>query len=64
MAVVEQSLAERIDVVLEDYVVDLGSRYRGFHGDGRDALHRQNCRTTWPGFASAWVVSDTRRSAP
>jgi tRNA 2-selenouridine synthase len=32
MAVVEQSLEQRVDVVLEDYVVDLGGRYQALYG--------------------------------
>ena len=32
MAVVEQSLEQRVDVVLEDYIVDLGRRYQALYG--------------------------------
>jgi tRNA 2-selenouridine synthase len=31
MAVVEQSLEERVDVIVEDYVLDLGQRYTAIH---------------------------------
>ena len=40
MAVVEQSLSERVDVIIEDYVVDLGQRYAARHGESGAALHR------------------------
>ena len=37
MAVVEQSLEARVDVVIEDYVIDLGRRYEDAYGaEGRD----------------------------
>jgi tRNA 2-selenouridine synthase len=39
LAVVEQSLDERVDVVVEDYVVDLGQRYEQAHGAQGFALH-------------------------
>ncbi|TDG15650.1 tRNA 2-selenouridine(34) synthase MnmH [Seongchinamella unica] len=41
MVVLEQSLDERIDVVVEDYVIDLGQRYRAFYGEQGDALHAE-----------------------
>ena len=44
MLVVEQSLDERIDVVIEDYVVDLGRRYAEFHGEPGALCIRKNCR--------------------
>ena len=31
--VVEQSLEDRVDVVLEDYVLDLGRRYYDVYGE-------------------------------
>ena len=35
MAVVEQTLEERVDVVLEDYILDLGRRYeKRYAGEG------------------------------
>jgi tRNA 2-selenouridine synthase len=37
--VVEESLASRVDVVLEDYVLDLGRRYLLLHGEEGPALH-------------------------
>ena len=40
MLVVEQSLAERVQVVLEDYVLDLGRRYAELHGAEGPPLHR------------------------
>jgi tRNA 2-selenouridine synthase len=41
LAVVEESLASRIQVVLEDYVIDLGNRYaQAYPKDGMDR-HRQ-----------------------
>lgn len=42
MVVVEQSLDERIDVVIEDYVVDLGQRYARAYGEEGPRLHREN----------------------
>jgi tRNA 2-selenouridine synthase len=41
MLVVEQSLDERVDIVLADYIVDLGRRYRQLHGEEGDRLHAQ-----------------------
>ena len=41
MLVVEQSLSERVDVVLEDYVVDLGRRYAELHGVAGTRLHSE-----------------------
>jgi tRNA 2-selenouridine synthase len=41
MAVVEQSLAERVDVVIEDYVVDLGRRYDALYGREGPARHSE-----------------------
>ncbi len=41
MVLVEESLAERIDVVLEDYVCDLGRRYVAAGGQEGPALHRE-----------------------
>ena len=63
MLVVEQSLEERIDVVIEDYVVDLGQRYADVRRRRARACTVKNCRTTLPGYASAWAASDTSRSA-
>jgi tRNA 2-selenouridine synthase len=40
MVVVEQGLEERVDVVLADYVIDLGDRFAAAHGDEGPALHR------------------------
>lgn len=39
MVVVEADLEERIDVVLEDYVLDLGRRYAETHGQEGPRLH-------------------------
>ena len=39
MVVVEQSLEERVDVVIDDYVLDLGSRYLRLHGEDGATLH-------------------------
>jgi tRNA 2-selenouridine synthase len=41
MLIVEQSLDERIDVVIDDYVLDLGSRYVTMHGEEGAALHAE-----------------------
>lgn len=41
MLVVEQSLGERIDVVIEDYVVDLGRRYAKLHAEEGPRLHSE-----------------------
>jgi len=39
MAVVEQTLDERVDVVIEDYVVDLGRRYESLYGEQGRSRH-------------------------
>jgi tRNA 2-selenouridine synthase len=39
MLVVEQSMEERIDVVIEDYVIDLGERFELAHGPEGPVLH-------------------------
>lgn len=39
MVVVEQSIEERVDVVVGDYVLDLGRRYRALHPTEGDAIH-------------------------
>ena len=41
MAVVEESLASRIQVVLEDYVIDLGNRYAAAFPEDGGERHRQ-----------------------
>jgi tRNA 2-selenouridine synthase len=41
MLVVEQSLEQRIDVVIEDYVLDLGRRYTALHGEKGALLHSE-----------------------
>jgi tRNA 2-selenouridine synthase len=42
MAMVEQSLEERVDVVVADYIVDLGQRYAQLYGEEAGAtLHAQ-----------------------
>ncbi|MDG2047645.1 MAG: tRNA 2-selenouridine(34) synthase MnmH [Halioglobus sp.] len=41
MAVVEETLADRIDVVLEDYVLDLGGRYVQLYGEEGQRLHAE-----------------------
>ena len=41
MVMVEQSLEERIDVVIEDYVVDLGRRYALLYGEDGARLHSE-----------------------
>ena len=41
MAVVEQSMAERVEVIIEDYVLDLGRRFTAVHGQPGTALHRE-----------------------
>lgn len=41
MVVVEQSLAERVDVIVEDYVLDLGRRFQELHGDRGPVLHSE-----------------------
>jgi tRNA 2-selenouridine synthase len=39
MVVVEEGLAERVEVIVEDYIVDLGQRYAALHGTDGPALH-------------------------
>lgn len=41
MLVVEQSLDDRIDVVVDDYVVDLGRRFAQLHGEAGSRLHSE-----------------------
>ncbi|MCB1675114.1 MAG: tRNA 2-selenouridine(34) synthase MnmH [Halioglobus sp.] len=41
MLVVEQSLAERVDVVIDDYIVDLGRRYAALYGAAGPQRHAQ-----------------------
>jgi tRNA 2-selenouridine synthase len=41
MAVVEQSLEERVEVIIEDYVLDLGRRFAAEHGESGPGLHRE-----------------------
>jgi tRNA 2-selenouridine synthase len=41
MAVVEQSLAQRVEVIIEDYVLDLGLRFAAEHGELGRGLHRE-----------------------
>jgi tRNA 2-selenouridine synthase len=41
MAVVEQSPAERVEVIIEDYVLDLGRRFAAEHGELGPGLHRE-----------------------
>jgi tRNA 2-selenouridine synthase len=41
MLVVQQGLADRIDVVIEDYVVDLGRRYLKLYGEDGARLHSE-----------------------
>ncbi|MBT4521415.1 MAG: tRNA 2-selenouridine(34) synthase MnmH [Halieaceae bacterium] len=41
MLVVEYGLADRVEVVLEDYIVDLGGRYAGRYGGEGHQLHKE-----------------------
>ena len=41
MAVVEQTLEERVDVIVEDYILDLGQRYAAIHGDQGSMRHSE-----------------------
>ncbi|RLQ23579.1 tRNA 2-selenouridine(34) synthase MnmH [Seongchinamella sediminis] len=41
LVVLEQSLDERIEVVIADYIVDLGRRYRELYGARGDELHAE-----------------------
>lgn len=41
MLIVEQTLEERIDVVIDDYVVDLGRRYALMYAQQGPSLHRE-----------------------
>ena len=45
MLVVEQSLDERIDVVVEDYVVDLGRRYALIYAEEGPRLHSEKLQS-------------------
>jgi tRNA 2-selenouridine synthase len=41
LLVLEEPLQERVEIILEDYVRDLGQRYQTTHGQGGEELHRQ-----------------------
>jgi tRNA 2-selenouridine synthase len=41
MLVVEEPLRRRVDIVLEDYVLDLGQRYVEHYGEAGASLHRE-----------------------
>jgi tRNA 2-selenouridine synthase len=41
MVVVEESLAERVEVIVEDYVVDLGRRFASLFGERGPAAHSE-----------------------
>lgn len=41
LMIVEESLQSRVNVVIEDYIVDLGRRYGELHGEEGPALHAQ-----------------------
>ncbi|WP_439106329.1 tRNA 2-selenouridine(34) synthase MnmH [Congregibacter sp.] len=41
LVVLEYSIEERVQVVLEDYILDLGERYRRAHGDAGPGVHRE-----------------------
>ncbi len=41
MAVVEQTMVQRIDVVVDDYVLDLGRRFSAAHGENGARLHSE-----------------------
>jgi tRNA 2-selenouridine synthase len=45
LVVVEATLAERVEVILEDYVLDLGARYAARHGERGPALHSQRLQS-------------------
>ena len=45
MVVVEQTLAERVEVILEDYVVDLGQRFVMIYGEQGPARHREKLQS-------------------
>jgi tRNA 2-selenouridine synthase len=45
MAVVEQTMVERIDVVVDDYVLDLGSRFKAAHGERGTQLHSEKMQS-------------------
>jgi len=42
LLVVEETLEERVQVIVEDYVIDLGRRYAQGHGDEGRQLHQQH----------------------
>ncbi len=41
LVLVEESVASRVQVVLEDYVLDLGERFEKRHGEDGPAMHRE-----------------------
>ncbi len=41
MAIVEQTMVQRIDVVVDDYVLDLGRRFTAAHGEQGATLHSE-----------------------
>jgi tRNA 2-selenouridine synthase len=44
MLLVEESIASRVDVVLEDYVLDLGRRFAEVHAEGGSSHHEEHLR--------------------
>ncbi len=45
MVVVEQTLEERVEVIVEDYVLDLGQRFARIYGEQGPARHRAKLQT-------------------
>jgi len=45
LALVEENLADRVQVILEDYVLDLGSRYAALYGDGGPERHAEKLQS-------------------
>jgi len=44
LAVIEETLERRVDVVLADYILDLGRRYALLHGESGAQVHRDKLR--------------------
>jgi len=42
LLVVEEPLEARVDIILDDYIRDLGSRYRQCHGERGERFHRRH----------------------
>jgi tRNA 2-selenouridine synthase len=45
MVIVEQTMSQRVDIVVEDYVLDLGRRFSAAHGERGPQLHSEKLQS-------------------